>query len=231
MSVGIDSELARHHANLADVAASPANQYGLAHGYAIMPDPNDPYGWQAFEEERARQKCLAGLAQQQSLHTLSTSSTTAATTTTRSTRSCSSSLSCCSSSSCEEGGDEDSGDDDCGCDNKKKKKKCGGAWCRRKSLSFQRSSPHWCDGKKWGGKIWGLSRAPGDVRFPLPTACTLGCSLANKPRNACPTGTCILTPKSANPRSRPSAGAAAHRSHAGAVIIPATAAVAAATAA
>lgn len=166
MSVDISSELARHHANLADVAASPANQYGLAHGYAIMPDPNDTYGWQAFEEERARQKCLASLAQNQSLYTLSTSSTTAATTTTRSTRSCSS-----SSSSCEESDDEDSDDADdcdCDCDKKKKKKKCGGAWCRRRSLSFQRSSPHWCDGKKWGGKIWGLSRAPGDVRYSLP---------------------------------------------------------------
>lgn len=166
MSIIVGSELARHHANLADVASRPVNQYGLSHGYTIMPDPNDPYGWQAFEEERARQKCLAGLATQfPSL----CSSTTAATATTRSTKSASK----CSSSDGEDDDDDDGSDDDstretpvvvvC-CDCKKKKKGCNGLWCKRRSLSFQRSKPHWCDGKKWGGKIWGLSRAPGDVR-------------------------------------------------------------------
>ncbi|CAK7232259.1 hypothetical protein SCUCBS95973_008201 [Sporothrix curviconia] len=170
MSVVIGSELDRHHANLVDVAANPANQYGLGYGYAIMPDPNDPYGWQAYEQERARRKILDAMARQEAEAAAAVSGTLLSTTSmTAATRPSSclslSSLSVCSSS-CESDGDSDCEDDD-GDDKKKKKRKdktktCSGPECRSKTLSFQRAGPHWCDGKKWGGKIWGLTRTPGD---------------------------------------------------------------------
>ncbi|CAK7206261.1 hypothetical protein SEUCBS139899_009048 [Sporothrix eucalyptigena] len=165
MSGIVGSELGRHAANLADVAANPANQYGLGHGYAILPDPNDPYGWQAYEQERSRRKILEAAARRDAKAKaaaipglLSTTSTTAATR----PSSCVSlsSLSVCSSS-CETSDSEDDNDDDCK-KKRKKKEKCSGSECRRKTLSIHRPGPHWCDGKKWGGKIWGLTRTPGD---------------------------------------------------------------------
>ena len=188
MSVIVSSELDRHQAHLMDVAANPAHHYGLSHGYAIMPNPNDPYGWQAYEQERSRRNILEAIARQEAEATAALSGTLlSATSTTAATRPSSclssasslSSLSECSSSSssssCETDDDtsDDADDDE---DGKKKKKKlrykaktksntkrCSGTECRSKTLSFQRASPHWCDGKKWGGKIWGVTRTPGDV--------------------------------------------------------------------
>lgn len=44
-------------------------------------------------------------------------------------------------------------------------KGCNSADCKRRSLRWHKPGPHWCDGKGWGGKIWGITRKPSDVRY------------------------------------------------------------------
>ncbi|EFX01915.1 hypothetical protein CMQ_4986 [Grosmannia clavigera kw1407] len=39
---------------------------------------------------------------------------------------------------------------------------CNSADCKRRSLRWHKPGPHWCDGKGWGGKIWGVTRKPSD---------------------------------------------------------------------
>ncbi|CAK7273244.1 hypothetical protein SEPCBS119000_005553 [Sporothrix epigloea] len=143
-----------------NAASDPINQYGLSHGYAVMPDPYDSYRWQAYEQERVRRQTLEAVAQQQAglaavLSDMlgsdpSSSATLYPTSYLQPTHSWS--LCCC----------EDEDDDDDDSRRRKKKKKCKGSECRRKTLSFQRAGPHWCDGRSWGGKIWGMTRSPGD---------------------------------------------------------------------
>ena len=36
--------------------------------------------------------------------------------------------------------------------------------CFLRTLSFCRPKAHWCDGKSWGGNIWGIKRRKGQVR-------------------------------------------------------------------
>ncbi|CAK7274388.1 hypothetical protein SEPCBS57363_006138 [Sporothrix epigloea] len=144
-----------------DATSHPVNQYGLNHGYAFMPNPYDPYGWQAYEQECARRQTLEAVAQQQAglaavlSEVLSSDSSPSAMPYT------SSSLQLLPSSGyyyapvCDLDDDDDER-------RRRKKKKCSGLKCWRKSLSLQRAGPHWCDGKNWGGKVWGLTRSPGD---------------------------------------------------------------------
>ncbi|OAA62461.1 hypothetical protein SPI_04001 [Niveomyces insectorum RCEF 264] len=46
---------------------------------------------------------------------------------------------------------------------KYKDEECRGLTCKLRSLGFGRAGPHWCGGRNWGGKVWGLTRDPGDT--------------------------------------------------------------------
>ena len=161
MSTVTSSGIQRHRQHAYEVGTNKHNKYGLQYGYSVNPDPSNPYGWQAYEAERARQKKHAEMQRQmQRQIEMEMEMAAGRAPVTASSNSSASSTVCTSSVS----------ESSCPTEKKKKKEKknkgkCSGAACRRKSLRVRRPGPHWCDGKKWGGKIWGMTRDPGDVRI------------------------------------------------------------------
>ncbi|EPE08010.1 hypothetical protein F503_00793 [Ophiostoma piceae UAMH 11346] len=178
MSAVTSSGIQRHRQHAYEVGTNKHNKYGLNYGYSVNPDPNNPYGWQAYEAERAQQKKqhadmqAAAAASQLQMQMAAGMAPITASGIRQPSSPSSSSVVCTSlsssvpESSCSTSPSEKKKkkkkEKEKEKEKKKRKGKCSGTACRMKSLRVRRPGPHWCDGKKWGGKIWGMTRDPGD---------------------------------------------------------------------